>query len=63
MPVYEWAPPVSQAFPTIGFNGGNYGNNVSQGLITMSLAGGTGKGSIVILRDPLFAANSVQVQY
>lgn len=52
--IYEWAPPVAQAFPILLFN-----SNV----VSLNITGGTGKGSIIILRDPLFAPNTVQVVY
>ena len=63
VPVYQWAPPVSQSFPILQFNGGNYGTGGQQGILTLNIGPGTGKGSVVVLRDPLLAANSLQVQY
>lgn len=54
--VYVWAPPVSQDYPSLVIQN----NVVSMALNTSS---GTGKGSIIILRDPLFAPSSVQVEF
>lgn len=52
--VYQWTPPNSQALPVLSFS--------STGTTLLSLVNPY-KGSLVILRDPLFAANIVQAQY
>lgn len=53
--VYTWAPPNAQAYPTLFFTNG--------GQARLGLAGTPQKGSIIVLRDPLFVANSVSVVY
>lgn len=64
--IYQWAPPVSQSYPILLFNGGNYGSGGQQGLLTMNvlqISPTAVNGSIIVLRDPLFVANSVQAVY
>lgn len=58
--IYEWAPPVSQSYPSLQYNV-LAPNTLS---MTLSSSGGfTSNGSIIVLRDPLFASNSVQAVY
>lgn len=52
---YIWAPPNAQAYPTVFFT--------NAGLARLGLFGSPTGGSIVVLRDPLFVANSVSVVY
>lgn len=53
--VYEWAPPYAQAYPTVSFT--------SLGEARLPLSNNPAKGSIIALRDPLFAAQYTQVIY
>lgn len=52
--VYEWSPPTAQAYPKLFFNGN---------VMTLPLSPTTSNGSLVVLRDPLFAPNTVSVVY
>lgn len=53
--VYTFANPYNQAVPSLFIN--------LTGPNTFTIVTGGGGGSLVVLRDPLFVANSIQVQY
>lgn len=57
--IYVWAAPVSQGFPELQFN------TIAANTVSLNLNNGitTVDGSIIVLRDPLFAPNTVQATY
>lgn len=56
---YVFAPIANQAYPTFSYSS----VSVRMSLITNGGGGYTGKGSLIILRDPLFVSSEVEVTY
>lgn len=56
-PLYTWAPPYAQAPPRL------FINFVTNNSFTLSCDTTATGGSLIVLRDPLFVANTVQVTY
>ena len=57
--IYQWAPPVSQAYPKLNINV-DAPNTSSIIIIPVN---GAYIGSLIVLRDPLFVPNTVQAVY
>lgn len=56
-PLYTWAPPYAQAPPRL------FINLVANNSFTLSCDSTATGGSLIVLRDPLFVPNTVQVTY